>query len=107
MNIGYLNLASFVLGCIAWALPVFVMIRSKRNHGKRAEVFSILSAGACALTLYLQIVETNERVKVRDWSGIDDTFHALTTVAGILIVVTVILNLWMYAKVRKRNQNGG
>lgn len=89
---GLLNLGSLVLGLIAWILPVVYLAQHNKTSHSRWAIYSLASAFACAISLCLQIFETNHRVKLQDWSALMDTSHWVTSVAALLLVVTIILN---------------
>ncbi|MFT4416781.1 MBL fold metallo-hydrolase [Fredinandcohnia humi] len=61
--ISLLNIGSLILGLIAWILPfVNIMLYKKQDHRKWVGL-SIMSIGACAFSLYFQIVYGNYLVK--------------------------------------------
>src|SRR5690606_32180841 len=60
---GWLNLGSLVLGLIAWILP---FVSTSRNR----VALSMMSMGACAVSLCFQIFYINHKVKVADWSAL-------------------------------------
>lgn len=88
MNAGWLNLASLLLGLAAWALPGIAFIRRRQTA-----IFAAASFCACALSLWLQILYTEHLVNKSDWSALMDTSHAVSVVSGILLVVTLLLNV--------------
>lgn len=90
--IGLLNLGSLVLGLIAWVLPVVILMRSKQNGRKSWIAFSVLSLGACALSLCFQIFYSYHLVKIEDWSALMDTNGAVAFAAAVLLTITIILN---------------
>ena len=51
-----------------------------------------ISLSACIIFICLQFYEINYRVKIEDWSSLMDIMEALTVVASILAVSTIILN---------------
>jgi amino acid transporter len=90
--IGLLNLASFVLGLIAWILPVANLMRYKKHDRRKWVTLSILSISACAISLCFQIFYNYHLVKIEDWSALMDTTDAVAFVAAVLLIVTIILN---------------
>lgn len=88
-----LNPASFVLGLIAWLLPVVNILRYKKLYNKNWYTFSIASMGACAISLYFQILYYYHLIDIKDWSAMMDTIGALVLAASALIGVTVTLNI--------------
>lgn len=91
-----LNLASLYAGLLALGLG-FAAI-SKR--GKPVLVFSSFSA--CVGALLCQLLEIWRRVAIRDFSAIEDTIGAVIFASGILLALTLFLNL--VALIRGRNK---
>lgn len=91
--IGLLNLASLVLGLIAWILPVVNLIQYKKFYQRNWAVLSILSFSACAISLCLQIFYNNHLVVIEDWSALMDITGTMSFVAAVLLIVTLILNV--------------
>lgn len=106
LGAAWLNFGSLILGLIAWALPVVNLMRQKTaRHGNRA-VFPVLSVGACAVSLCMQIFYTNHLVRIEDWSALLDTSRASALAAAALLLVTIILNaVAMAAHKGKEQQN--
>jgi len=89
---GYLNVGSLVLGLIAWILPIVRIGFLKKSSDSSGEVLSFFSISACAISLCFQIFYTNHLVDISDWSALQDTMYAVSDAAGVLLVVTIILN---------------
>ena len=82
-----------MFGFVALILPIIILVqRSKTNH-RRYAIFSITSLISCAVSLCLQIFELHHRVIISDWSALMDTSRAVAIVAGLLLSVTIILNI--------------
>ena len=88
-----LNLGSLVLGLIAWILPVVNLKRYKKRDNKNWIVLSVMSLGACAISLCFQILNIHYLVTIADWSALMDTIGAVAFVAAFLLIVTIILNV--------------
>jgi len=88
----YLNVGSLMFGLIAWILPIVRISFLKKRCDSNGEVFSLLSFSACAISLCFQIFYTNHLVDISDWSALLDTMYAVSDAAGVLLVITVILN---------------
>ena len=87
----FYNTASFVLGLGAWGLGIAAFSGIKLRWATSG------SLGLCACALLFQIFEVEHRVSIRDFSAIEDTIGAVMVCAGILVVVTLLLNgiaLW-------------
>ncbi len=88
----WLNIGSLVLGLIAWVLPVVNLVQHNKADHRNWVIFSVVSVSACAISLCMQIFYTDHLVKIKDWSALMDTSHAVALVAASLLVVTIILN---------------
>lgn len=88
-----LNLASLILGLIAWILPIINLTHDKKQENTNWIVLSMISISACAISLYFQIVYGNYLVRIEDWSALMDTSGALVLVGAILLIVTLLLNV--------------
>lgn len=100
---GWMNLTSLGLGLAAWALPLAALALRKRAAGRLCPALVWASAAMCATALYFQICYQNHLVNIHDVSAILDTTDALAFVAGVLIVVTALLDMvamaaWWYAE---------
>jgi len=89
----WLNIGSFVLGGIAWILPVISLMQHNRAGRRTCAVLSTGSFSACAISLCMQIFYTDHLVKIEDWSALMDTSHAVALVATLLLIVTIVLNV--------------
>ena len=89
----WLNLGCVVFGLIAWILPVVNLLRYGKHDHRNWVVLSIMSLSACAISLCFQIFETNQRVKVEDWSALMDITDNGAFVSAILVIVTITLNV--------------
>ncbi|HAE41415.1 MAG TPA: hypothetical protein DCG34_00660 [Clostridiales bacterium] len=90
---GLLNVGSIALGLLAWILPISNMMRVKNSRNSKWFITSILSISACAVSLFFQIIYNNHLVKTEDWSALMDTRSAVVFASGVLLVVTLMLNL--------------
>lgn len=91
--IGLLNLGSLMFGLIAWMLPVVNLMRYEKHSNRNWAIFSIMSISACAISICFQIFYNYHLVKIEDWSALMDTTGAMALVAGVLLIVTIILNV--------------
>ena len=98
----YLNLGSLVLGLIAWFLPVVCLAKRNKAENKNWIIFSMSSISVCAISIFLQILYQNYLVNIEDWSAISDTSHGVAVVSGVLLVVTLVLNIITLTKYRKQ-----
>jgi len=93
------NLGSLALGFCAWGLGICA-IRSRRSRS--AYGFSFGSFCACAVSLVLQLLEVQNRVRIRDFAAIEDTIRAVILAACVLLSVTVFLNTAALIKAAKK-----
>lgn len=85
-----LNIASLVLGLIAWILPVVNLLRKKRNSWI---TLSMISICACAISLCFQIFYTYHKVTIEDWSALLDTMYTTAFASAVLLLITIVLNV--------------
>ena len=90
---GWLNLGSLVLGLIAWILPIVNLVRYKKGGNRNWTALSILSMSACTISLWFQISYNHYLVGIKDWSALMDTTGTLVWVSGVLVIVTIMLNI--------------
>lgn len=88
----FLNLGSFLLGLIAWILPVINLMRYKKHDRWNWVILSVLSMSACAFSLFFQIYYIYHKVKISDWAALMDTMNVIVFAATVLLIVTIILN---------------
>lgn len=90
---GFLNVGSFVLGLVAWILPIINLLKRDEVKHENWFIFSMLSICACAISLYMQILYNNYLVEITDWSALMDTSSAVAFVSSVLIAITIFLNV--------------
>ncbi len=87
-----LNLGSLGFGLLAWILPVVNLILHGKHGTRNWVVLSIISIGASAIALCLQIFNINHLVKIEDWSALMDTTSSIAFVSAVLLAGTILLN---------------
>lgn len=104
---GLMNVGSFVLGLIAWILPVINLAQHNKISSKRYAAFTVTSFSSCAAALCLQLFYMDHLVKTEDWSALLDTSHPTALVPTLLLVVTIVLNIsaLLVHFGKKRNKN--
>lgn len=90
--IGLLNLGSLVFGLLAWIFPIVSILKFKNKDHKYWVVFSVISMGACAISLFFQILYNYHLVKIGDWSALMDTLGTIAFAASVLLIGTIIFN---------------
>ena len=93
----FCNLGSVIVGLAAWIVPVVGINRKKRNPHR----LSVISFSLCAIALLLQLTEIKHRVMVGDWSALMDTVPAIRGAAAVLVLVTILINVWILARDKK------
>lgn len=86
----FFNLGSLVLGLGAWVLACFA-VKSKAAFA--AYRLSVCSLSLCAVSLFLQILEVNNRTNLGDFSAIADTIQSVVLASCVLIIITAVLNI--------------
>lgn len=100
-----LNVISFILGLIAWGIPI---LHISFIRVKGSIVVLISSFGCALLSLICQFYEIARRVYLHDWSALLDTIDFLTGVAVFFSIVTLLLNvLMLFFSKRVKSQNVG
>ena len=89
------SVVSLGLGLVSWMLPIAYLCIKKRR-----EFFTCGSLLCVVFSLYFQLREVARLTDQGDWSSIEDTIHAVVFAAGVLIFVTLILNILAWCKKR-------
>jgi len=87
-----LNLGSFILGLIAWILPILNLILYKSHDHHKWFTFSIISFSACVISLCFQMFYNRHLVEIEDWSALSDITGAIASVSAVLVIITILLN---------------
>lgn len=91
---------SFLLGLIAWIVPLAGMLYSRNN----IPILSTISFGACTLSLTFPFYNIKYWVSRNDWSALMDVVPTLVSVVTILVIVTIVLNIALLLKYFLRNK---
>lgn len=100
--VAWLNVGSLILGLIAWIVPVINIMLSRRKKDWHWGTLASMSLSACAVAIWFQKAYTNHLVHIEDYSALLDTTQASTSVSGVLLFVTLLLNLLAYVVYRKK-----
>ncbi len=87
-----LNLGSLVLGLIASLLPIVTLVTQNRAHSRNWMIMSVVSIGACGISLCLQLFYSAHLVRIEDWSALMDSANAAAWVSAALLACTLVLN---------------
>lgn len=101
----WFNIASLLLGIIAWTLPIYNLLKLNKAANKNWVVLLFISMSACVISVLFQIIYQNHLVEIEDWSAIMDTIWGVLFVSTLLITVTLILNLLTIMSYRKVEGN--
>ncbi|MDY7043280.1 MULTISPECIES: hypothetical protein [unclassified Virgibacillus] len=91
---GWLNIGSLILGLVAWIIPIVSLLGNKNQNNKKWVTLSIISFSACAIAICLQIFYNLHLVKIEDWAALMDTIGAVAFLSAVLVVVTILLNVF-------------
>lgn len=97
MNFSLLNVASVLLGLVAWCIPTVCIIRKQYTA-----ISSLGSFAACIFALLMQMIYQWHLVDIEDWSALLDTSEAVVRVSAFLAVTTIALNLLCVLRSRKK-----
>ncbi|MFD2637658.1 hypothetical protein [Piscibacillus salipiscarius] len=89
---GYFNIASLILGVVAWFIPIIALVYYKQRENSSWALLTFLSISACAIALLFQIVYQNHLVRIEDWAALMDTSGTLVRVGTVLVLVTLVSN---------------
>lgn len=87
------NFASLLFGLIAWILPIINIVNHKKLNNKNWANLSVISMGACATSIYFQLLYNNHLVNINDWTAIMDIIDSSVFLSSTLLIVTIILNI--------------
>ena len=89
-------LLSLLLGIVSWCLACVAI-------GKRGSYpLCMLSFICCAAAVWLELKQLDHLLYIEDVAAAMDTVGAVTFAAGVLIVVTVVLNCAAFLRSRKQ-----
>jgi len=98
---GWLNVVSLLLGLIAWVLPIVNLAKHNKAEHTNWTALSFASFSACAVALFFQNIYQGHLAKIEDFSAIMDTSGGLVVISGILVFITIMLNVMVLVKYRK------
>lgn len=87
-----LNILSLLLGLIAWILPIINLAKKNKFEHKNWVVLSIISVCACAISIYIQILNNNFLILISDMGALADVYPGLVSVSTWLLIITILLN---------------
>lgn len=86
---GWMNMGALILGLMAWGLGA-AAIRQRRCGGP---LYSAGSLAACSCSLCLELYYQAHLATIEDVAAILDTADAVAMCAGVLLAVTLVLNV--------------
>ena len=95
--VAFFNVASLLLGLVAWALPISTIITRRYRAA-----YPVASFGLCALSLLLQLMQVQARVYRQDWSALIDTQYAVVFAGIVLLLVNLVANIAAFVIARLR-----
>lgn len=90
-----LNVGSFLLGLIAFVLPLINMIFIKKNKANHWKRLSFLSIVACAISIWLLYAYTGYLASIEDWSAMDIPI-TMSKVTGVFLLLIIVFNFLNY-----------
>ena len=101
---GWFNVASLLLGLIAWVLPIVNLAKHDKAEHKSWTALSFASFSTCAVALFFQNIYQDHLAKIEDFSAIMDTSGGLVVVSGALVFITILLNVVVLVKYQKNQR---
>ncbi|GAF15135.1 hypothetical protein JCM19046_177 [Bacillus sp. JCM 19046] len=89
---GWLNIASLVLGLVAWIVPIIYLMKQNKEKNKRWGLTLIVSMSACLMSICFQLLYNDYLVRIEDWSALMDTSKGSVRLSFLLAVGTIFLN---------------
>ena len=88
---GWMNLASILLGLAGWGLPVWGLKRWMRGRRKELGLCCWGSGLCCGGALWFQLGYSAHLAEIGDWPAWMDA-DAVSAVSGFLLVTTALVN---------------
>ena len=89
---GWMNLASILLGLAGWGLPVWGLKRWMRGRRKNLDFAAGGADCAAAERCGFQLGYSAHLAEIGDWPAWMDTADAVSAVSGFLLVTTALVN---------------
>lgn len=89
----FLNIGSLIFGLLAWTFPIVLLISGKYSTLRKWACFFVVSLTACSVSLYFQLLNIVHLVNIEDWTAIMDTARGVIVVSGVLLIITILLNV--------------
>ncbi len=90
---------SIVAGLIAWGIPVWKMTLSQKTQIATASVISLSFA---IIAIVFQIINMAHDIHVNDVAAVIDTIDGVVIVAYIFSAITILLNIIMIVRPKKK-----
>lgn len=94
-----LNILSLITGLCAWLFACFANAAAKAASSHKN---ALVSFSLCTVSLVCQFFEIARRVRLGDFAAIEDMIRTVLIASVALVVVTVILNLVAFGKVKSK-----
>lgn len=85
-----------LVGIIACVIPFWGINNLVEGKTQSLLPYALESFSACLLAFLIMFGEIRSVVKAQDWASLDDTMGAYFAVAVVLVVLTVLINLFGY-----------
>ena len=88
-----MNFGSILFGLIACVFPIYRPFKRRIPENNNRSIYSLISIGACTVSIYLQILIYNQRVRQRDFAALLDTSNMVVFAASALLIITLAINI--------------
>ncbi|MGM9537723.1 MAG: hypothetical protein ACI3VN_05275 [Candidatus Onthomonas sp.] len=97
------NLIRLALGLLSWGLAASALLRTGRDSGWHPGWRCCLSDLCCAAALWIHLPWLNYEANVReDFAAMIDTARGYYLLYTILVIVTLVLNLAVWLRWKRR-----
>ena len=96
---GYLNIGQMLFVVIALILPIYCLVKTRKNWA----FLSIISLSFAGVSLCLRLLYNDYLVHIEDWSALMDISNITTIISVVLFVFVMSLNSIVYHKNKSRN----
>ena len=92
MVYAWLNLGSIILGLLAWILPLFAIVRFRKNKDIYCIYMIYISLVSAILSLLFVITYRNHLINIQDLPSLMDTNDTFQLASVVMSVVTIVIN---------------
>ncbi|MCM1364840.1 MAG: hypothetical protein NC122_08975 [Faecalibacterium sp.] len=78
---------TLLFAIVSWVLAIFASIKKNQYIP-----FIISSFSSCCVSTLFQLIDIQQRSRVGDFAGIDDTIMATILIVAAVMIITIVLN---------------